>query len=156
MDPIRRMRLIIDSCPDSWLAECFRRYIDGAHKGLSMEEAFGLHVSRGKSVWWRRERLRARDTYIEVLASVCCPKRSINAQAKAVYHLADHYEATAWKRDRYRDAMPTRYTRTFREILYHTFRLAKEARTKFPKERQIRKILAKQRPVLRAQPVGDN
>ena len=107
MEPIDRLRLIVNSCPDSRLAECFRRYIDGAHKGLSMEEAFGSHVSRGKSVWWRRERLRARDAYIEALASVYCPTLTTNAQAKAVYHLVDHYEATAWKRDRYRDAMPT-------------------------------------------------
>lgn len=44
MDPIIRIRQFIDTHPDCWAADCFRKYLQGAHEGVSLEQAFGLTV----------------------------------------------------------------------------------------------------------------
>ena len=122
MEPITRIRQFIDTHPDCWAADCFRKYLQGAHEGVSLEQAFGLTVGPGGMPWWREESLKARDDAIRKLADQHFGNLDLNGQANALLETIRRYRGSRWRFDRLKDRMPESYAGTRSELLYETLR----------------------------------
>ncbi len=122
MEPVARIRQFIDAHPDSWVADCFRNYLQGAHTGVSLEQAFGLTVGPGGNPWWREAARKARDDAIRRLADRHFGNLDLNGQADAILTAIRRYRGGCWHHDRSGDRMPESYAGTRSELLYETLR----------------------------------
>jgi hypothetical protein len=120
-----------------WLGDSLRRFLD--HRCHSVDEALGLHFSRGGIPWWREEAIRMRDAALRELALRFCGDLSVSAQARQVQLLSVRYGAAAWRFDRDHHSMPDFYAGTAKELLWRAF----ASGAPMPLcERRLREILA--------------
>ncbi len=122
MDPITRIRQFIDTHPDCWAADCFRKYLQGAPEGVSLEQAFGLTVGPGRVPWWREESLKARDDAIRRLADQHFGNLDLNSQADEILQTIRRYRRGRWRFDQSKECIPEYYVGTPSGLLYEAFR----------------------------------
>lgn len=123
---------------DRWLAASLSTYLEGADKGLSLEEAFGVATAQGQPPWWRQEAHEKRDEAIRLVADHF-GNIGITQQADEILKTANRYITTAWRRDRDRDEPPPEYAGTERE---HLWKALQATGGKFPESpRHVRRIL---------------
>jgi hypothetical protein len=111
-----------ETLPDplaQWLASSLGEFL---RRRASLEEAFGLHSSRGGVPWWLEEAMRQRDAALRQLALRFYPGSSLSARAHAIRTRALRYAASAWRRDRCQDAMPPDYAGRQSEWLWRAFK----------------------------------
>ena len=120
-----------------WLGGALRRFL--TREALTLEEAFGLKVSRGGAPWWLVESMRVRDTALRDLAARFFPDQSTSARANLVYELSLRYAETAWHHDAGEAPMPSGYVGSPQEYLWRAFKSG----APIPLEkRQLRTILS--------------
>jgi hypothetical protein len=144
---IQNLREISESClsgealsPDQarWLGDALARFLE--HECRSIDDAFGLRLSRGGMPWWREEANRKRDSALRRLARTYFGDLSPSAQATHIATLSTRYAASAWRHDRACDDMPDAYRRTPKELLWTAF----ASRATMPLgHRQLRHILGR-------------
>src|SRR5690242_21755423 len=98
---------VLDQDLSHWLEASLERFL--RRQCQSIDEAMGLRSSRGGVPWWLEEAMRQRDAALRQLALRFYPSSSPTARAHAIRAHALRYAASAWPRDRSRDAMPPDY-----------------------------------------------
>lgn len=105
----------------AWLASRLRNYLEGAERGLTVDVALDLSPLPGAAAWWTNEGIERRDAALRDLAARFFAGRKVASQAYEIHHMALRYATSAWRFDRDRDAMPSRYGGTKSELLWAAF-----------------------------------
>ena len=103
-----------------WLASSLGEFLH--HRRSSLDDALGLHSSRGGVPWWLEEAIRRRDAALRQLARQFYPGSSPTARARSIRTRALRYAASAWQHDRAREAMPPEYVAHENEWLWRAFK----------------------------------
>lgn len=144
IDNLRRVahQFLTGETLDRELAEWFGSALQGYlnRSSRTLEEAFGLIFPKGGVPWWREEAIRKRDAALRKLADLFFSDLSPCSQAQKIRTLAVRYAASAWRFDRGKERMPSRYVGTMSEWLWWAF---VSGATMPICERQLRYILAK-------------
>jgi hypothetical protein len=119
-----------------WLATSLQSFLD--QRSESLNDAFGLRNARGGVPWRTEANMRARDEALRRLAAEHFGALTRSAQATRIHQLAARYEASSWRFDRGREAMPKAYEATPHEWLWRAF---KSGATMPLGVRQLRTIL---------------
>ncbi len=122
-----------------WLAACILEYLDGAERGLTLDQALDLAPVPGAVSWWTAEQVEARDAAIRALAARYYPSLRPGTKARKIERLALRYATASWRHDRDHDVMPERYAGTEIE---HLWRASKSGAAWPLKRRQLETILA--------------
>jgi hypothetical protein len=101
-----------------WLGESLQKYLD--HTCHSIDEALGLHFTRGGIPWWREEAIRRRNAALRELAFRHYGGLSVSAQARQIHLLLVRY-AACWASDDRARVVPPCYINTRKELLWRAF-----------------------------------
>ncbi len=143
--PVVRLRAIARSCESCepldpalarWLGNVLNTFFE--RETTSLEEIMGLRYGRGGLPWRRAEAMRERDAALRALAQSFFAGDSPCTRSKEIARLAARYDASAWRIDRSRDAMPAHYAGKPQALLWRAF---KSGATMPLGERQIRNII---------------
>jgi hypothetical protein len=104
----------------SWLAASLQSYLE--RRAESLNDAFGLRNARGGVPWRTEASMRVRDEALRRLAAHHLGSLSTSAQAGRIRELSTRYEASNWRFDRTREAMPAAYEGTPHEWLWRAFK----------------------------------
>lgn len=83
-----------------WAAGCGRAYLDGAPRGLTLEQAFGLELGPGALTWWKVSRRAQWGAAVAALAGEHFPGQSPRAQSERIAQRFARYVSGRWRRDR--------------------------------------------------------
>ena len=146
MQPVDRIRQLLSTPLDPWVAGAFAAYLEGHANGLTLDECFGITVSPERRLKLASMRRRYRNACIRWLAKHSWPELSTNKQAAKVHAQLMRYEKGRWRFDRHDDFIPHEYLGEGSEILFRILNASKELGTAIPSARQLRRILAIKRP----------
>jgi hypothetical protein len=104
----------------TWLAASLQSYLE--RRAESLNDAFGLRNARGGVPWRIEASMRVRDEALRQLATRHLPSLRTSAQANRIRELSTRYEASNWRFDLSRDAMPQAYEGTPHEWLWQAFK----------------------------------
>jgi hypothetical protein len=104
----------------SWLAASLQSYLE--RRAESLNDAFGLRNARGGVPWRMEASIRLRDVALRQLAAHHLTALSRSAQAVRIRELSTRYEASNWRFDRSREAMPPAYEGTPHAWLWRAFK----------------------------------
>lgn len=84
-----------------WLDECFRRYAESAHQGVTLEQVLDLWQPGQRHGWWVSVARERRDAALRELHAERFPDLSAAAAARAIITAIDRYQAgPRWRGDR--------------------------------------------------------
>ena len=140
---LRRIVAAHESEPDlpavSALAERIRHYLDGAARGVTLEQALGLTSASNGQPWFRAEARESRNRELRTLTGRFCPVRgSVRSRAIWLRGRILIYSSACWPRDRGAAEMPRRYSGTEKQHLYLAFTAAPPPVS----ERRLRAIIS--------------
>ena len=123
-----------------WFGTSLQEFLE--RRASTIDDAFDLRAPQGGVPWWMEDAIRLRDAALRELAERFHGDRLVSGQAQEIRRRALRYAASAWRFDRARPALPTRYSGTQKEYLWRAFK----AGAAMPlSERQMRNILGRSR-----------
>ncbi len=132
-------RCISDSDPElRWLGQSLNGYL--TRRWRSVDEALGLLSPPGGVPMWLEYAMRKRNAALRELAERHFTAMSVSSQARQIHMRAIRYAASAWQRDRERNAMPEYYAGSVSAHLYIAFATGAPMPIG---ERQLRHILGR-------------
>jgi hypothetical protein len=109
LNHLRRARGQPGNMPADVVAEvlvCVGKWVAGADKGVTLEDAFGVAVPPGGQPWFAILARERRDEAICKIAQAACPIGCVSEQADAALREIRRYAPTWRRRDQYRHDPP--------------------------------------------------